>query len=72
MYPPRRSSVRKFVQSKRYSPTTSSTSPFDVGGCTCNRLSVEGVRKQLTMPSSGRVTIEGRAADERRDLCGRR
>ena len=48
------SSVRKFVQSKRYSPTTSSTSALSAGGYV-NRLSAEGVRKQLTSaPRNGR------------------
>ena len=48
------SSVRKFVQSKRYSPTTCSTSRRSSGGYVyCD--SIDGVRKQLTMtPLSGR------------------
>ncbi len=61
------SSVRKFVQSKRYSPTTCSTSRRSSCGYVY-WLAVEGVRKQLTRtPFSGRggyvpgtpMTIEG-------------
>ncbi len=47
------SSVRKFVQSNRYSPTVASTSSRSAGG-NVYRLSIDGVRKQLTItPRSG-------------------